>query len=108
MPTACPAKTWLKLIFFLPRQMRPQRVTVAMEPPNGLEIGGERFAVALVERSDELLCSLLRDFLDLFCFHFRSPVRGFGSHTRSRGTKEPRLQGNGRRQLKKPCVGQPA
>jgi hypothetical protein len=25
MPTACPAKTWLKLIFFLPRQMRPQR-----------------------------------------------------------------------------------
>ena len=27
MPTACPAKTWLKLIFFLPRQMRPQRVT---------------------------------------------------------------------------------
>src|SRR6516225_4740756 len=26
MPTACPAKTWLKLIFFLPRQMRPQRV----------------------------------------------------------------------------------
>src|SRR5215472_2716841 len=27
MPTACPAKTWLRLIFFLPRQMRPQRVT---------------------------------------------------------------------------------
>ena len=26
MPTACPAKTWLKLIFLLPRQMRPQRV----------------------------------------------------------------------------------
>ena len=24
---ACPAKTWLKLIFLLPRQMRPQRVT---------------------------------------------------------------------------------
>src|SRR5215472_12894887 len=23
MPTACPAKTWLKLIFLLPRQMRP-------------------------------------------------------------------------------------
>ena len=25
--TACPAKTWLKLIFFLPKQKRPQRVT---------------------------------------------------------------------------------
>lgn len=27
MPTASPTKTWLKLIFLLPRQMRPQRVT---------------------------------------------------------------------------------
>ncbi|HEY1469951.1 MAG TPA: hypothetical protein VGF61_12970 [Candidatus Acidoferrum sp.] len=27
MPTAWPAKTWLKLIFFLPRQILPQHVT---------------------------------------------------------------------------------
>jgi len=53
--------------------------TVAMETSNGFEIGGKRLAMTLLQRSDELLCGLLRDFLDLFCFHFRSPVRGFGS-----------------------------
>jgi hypothetical protein len=50
--------------------------------------------MTLLQRNDELFRGLLREFLDLFRFHFRSPVRGFGSLTRSRGTKEPRLQEN--------------
>jgi hypothetical protein len=37
----------------------------------------------------------LLDFLDLFCFHFRSPVRGFGSLT-WREPKTARLQKSGR------------
>jgi len=40
--------------------------TVPMETSNGLEIAGESLAMALLERSDELLGGLLRDFLDLF------------------------------------------
>jgi hypothetical protein len=83
---------------------------VAVKPSNSLEIAGKRLAVTLLQGSDELLGGLLRDFLDLFCFRFRfrSPVRGFGPLTRSRGTKEPRLQENGRRKFKEPGGGQPA
>src|SRR5215469_17393136 len=37
MPTACPAKTWLKLLFLLPKQMRPQRVTTMVLRLIGLQ-----------------------------------------------------------------------
>ncbi len=37
-----------------------------MEAPNGLEIAGKRLAVACLQRSDQLLGGLFRDFLDLF------------------------------------------
>ncbi len=35
MPTFCPAKAWLRLIFCAPRQMRPQRVTVMVRSWKG-------------------------------------------------------------------------
>src|SRR6202011_3255739 len=38
MPTACPAKTWLKLIFLFPRQMRPQRVTTMVLSCRGIVV----------------------------------------------------------------------
>ena len=37
--------------------------------------------------------------------HFRSPVRGFGSLTGVRGTKEPRLQENGSRECRSRAEG---
>jgi hypothetical protein len=39
---------------------------VAVKPSNSLEISGERLAMALLQRSDELFRGLFRDFLDLF------------------------------------------
>jgi hypothetical protein len=48
--------------------------------------------VAGVQRSNKLFGGLVCDFLDLFCFHFRSPVRGFGSLTSGWGTKGPRCR----------------
>jgi hypothetical protein len=40
--------------------------TVAVEEANGLEVARKGFAVTCVQRGDELLCGLFRDFLDLF------------------------------------------
>ncbi len=40
--------------------------TIAMETANGFEIASKRFAVALLQRSDELLGGVFGDFLDLF------------------------------------------
>jgi hypothetical protein len=34
-PTICPAKTWLRLIFRVLKQMRPQVVTVAVQSWSG-------------------------------------------------------------------------
>jgi len=70
--------------------------TVAVEASNGLEIAGERLAVARLQRSDELFRR--PSVISLICsdFIFRSPVRGFGSLTRRRGTKGPHWQENGR------------
>jgi hypothetical protein len=46
------------------------------------------------------LVSAARSVISLICsdFIFRSPVRGFGSLTRNRGTKETRLEEKGRRE----------
>ena len=52
-----------------------------MEASDGFEIAGKPFALSGFQRSNKLFRRFLRDFLDLFRFHFRSPVRGFGSLT---------------------------
>ena len=82
--------------------------TVAMEASDGFEIAGKRLALSGFQRSNKLLRRPLRDFFDLFRFHLRSPVRGFGSLTSSRGTKEPRLQENGRNKSESRSRRQPA
>src|ERR1043166_2634620 len=52
-------------------------------------------------------CSAARSVISLICsdFIFRSPVRGFGSLTSSRGTKEPRSQENGRKAPERKATG---
>ena len=54
-------------------------------------------------------CSVAFSVVALICSDFISVllVRGFGSLTRSRGTKEPRLQENGRRQFQREATGVP-
>jgi hypothetical protein len=70
---------------------------VAMESPDGRQLRRQHFAAARLQGGNKLLGCAVCNFLDLFCFHFRSPVRGFGSLTSRRGTKGPRWQENGRR-----------
>src|ERR1700724_4120511 len=45
MPTACPATTWLNLIFLFPRQMRPQRVTTMVLSWKGQSMSGNAYAL---------------------------------------------------------------
>ena len=71
-----------------------------MEAPDGLEIAGECFAAACVQRATS--CSVALSVSSLICsdFMFRSPVRGFGSLTCGRGTKGPRSKENGNRRIR--------
>ena len=49
--------------------------------PDGNSLFFTRSNSAGLQRSNKLFRRPLRDFFDLFRFHFRSPVRGFGSLT---------------------------
>src|ERR1700739_3619176 len=79
MPTAWPAKTVLKLIFFLPRQMRPQCVTTIVLSWNGdSESFVRSFGVADIDEFVEA-CLLLKEICSCWFggFLFQSEMHTF-------------------------------